>query len=284
MKTFISFVLFFLSLDAVAQDFIIAGDTNLMYHHTFSPTRIMSTSMDSRIDTFSVDINNDGEKDLKFFLRNWYPGDALGYVENYVMIISFNNCSIGLKRTDTTFNFYEPSINVANLLNYGDTIKSSSDFSTNPVYVFRRLAIGSGYLNSTLTDWLEVDGKMCLPVKIENNLGWIAVIPYAYHNHYGITIFDLGFTENMFHSGVSNIQTGNLKVFPNPSTGRITISSELPLGENWSMRIFNANGQQVMKQSNIERITNVDIAESGVYFIELKNNYETLRKKIVVIN
>jgi hypothetical protein len=283
MKMLVLIVLFFLSMDAFAQNFIIAGDTNLKYHHTFSPARIMSTSMSSRSDTFSVDINNDGAIDLKFHVRNWYPGDALGWVENYVKITSFNNCSIGLKRRDTTFNFYTPYINVANLLNFGDTIKSSSDFSTESVYVFKRLGI-AGYGNSSLTDWLGVDEKMCLPVKIENNLGWIAVIPSAYDNYYFITVFDLGFTENMYNSVESNIQTDNLQVYPNPSTGKITISTELPFSENLSLRIFNANGQEVVKQNNIERITNFDIAESGVYFIELKSNYATLRKKFVVIH
>lgn len=283
MKALILIVLSFISLDVFSQNFIIAGDTNLKYHHAFSPARIMNTSMASRSDTFSVDINNDGAKELKFHVRNWYPGDALGFVESYVKITPLNNCSIGLKRTDTTFNFYTPYVYVANLLNFGDTIKSTSDFSTESVYVFRHLQLG-GYGNTALTDWLEADDKMCFPVKIDSNLGWIAVMPHAYDNYYFITVFDLGFTENMYNSVESNNQTDNLKVYPNPSTGRITISTEMPFSENLSMRIFNAKGQEIMKQSKIDRVTNAEIAESGVYFIEVKNSSATLRKKIVVIH
>jgi hypothetical protein len=283
MKKFVFIALFFLSLDAFAQSFVIAGDTNMKYHHTFSPASIMSTSMSSRSDTFSIDINNDGAKDLKFYVRNWYPGDALGFVESYVAVTPLINCSIGLKRTDTTFNFYTPTVNVANLLNQGDTIKSSSDFSTNSVYVYRRLQL-VGWGSSILTDWLEVVDKMYLPVKIENNLGWIAVIPHANDNYYRITINELGFSENMYSSVESKDQAGNVKVFPNPSTGRFTVASEMPYDNDLSMRIFNANGQEVIKQRNIERITNVEIAESGVYFIELKSNSATLRRKIVVIH
>ncbi|MBS4059198.1 MAG: T9SS type A sorting domain-containing protein [Bacteroidetes bacterium] len=281
MKLLTFIALFFLCLGTFAQDFIIAGDTNLMYHHVFSPARIMSTSISSRSDTFSIDINNDGAKDLKFYVRNWYPGDALGLVESYVKITPSINCSIGLKRADTTF--FTPYVYVANLLNQGDTIKSSSDFSTNSVYVYRRLQL-VGWGSSVITDWLEVVDKMYLPVKIENNLGWIEVIPYSSQNYYRITINELGFSENMYNSVESNNQPDNLKVFPNPSTGKITISTELPFSENLSLRIFNANSQEIMKQSNIDRVTNVEIAESGVYFIEVKNNSATLRKKIVVIH
>ncbi|MEN2282877.1 YCF48-related protein [Algoriphagus sp. SE2] len=74
-----------------------------------------------------------------------------------------------------------------------------------------------------------------------------------------------------------------LKIFPNPSQGTLTISSE-SLGDYSEMVIFNAFGQELLKRDIMEGQTEVFMTElpKGLLLIRFRNQSKTIIKRIVI--
>ena len=72
-------------------------------------------------------------------------------------------------------------------------------------------------------------------------------------------------------NSVINSEETNIKLFPNPSTGILTIVSETPVT---LVRIYNSLGQEVYKQSSIGRTAELDIAslKADLYHVEVQTN------------
>ena len=74
----------------------------------------------------------------------------------------------------------------------------------------------------------------------------------------------------------------NLDIFPNPSSGSITI-----LGEVSQLQIYNSWGQQssfTSRTENGKTIIDISRNESGIYLIKLVINNQTLTKRIILNN
>lgn len=68
--------------------------------------------------------------------------------------------------------------------------------------------------------------------------------------------------------------------YPNPTTGKVTISSKDPISE---VTVYNVQGQLLYNQKGNELITNVDISPFaiGTYFFKLKINDKEVNFKIL---
>jgi hypothetical protein len=80
--------------------------------------------------------------------------------------------------------------------------------------------------------------------------------------------------------GLNELNAAAISVYPNPSNGQYSISG-IVLGSQ--LRLINAAGQVVFKIDNVNAQTlemNVVHLESGVYFLEISNNADLVRKKI----
>ncbi len=81
--------------------------------------------------------------------------------------------------------------------------------------------------------------------------------------------------------GISNINStfinSEITVYPNPTTGKITIETDLQIEE---IKIYNAAGQFLQK----EKTTSFDLKnlESGIYFLKIKTNEGVGVKRILV--
>ncbi|MCD4737436.1 MAG: T9SS type A sorting domain-containing protein [Bacteroidales bacterium] len=286
MKRVIFFLLLSIFFNVNAQNYITAGDTNLNFYYDILPDRLMQTFEYGEIDSCSIDINSDGQIDLKFKLENWGPGGPLGWVEDYLELIPNEHCNIGLKRVDTTFNFLYScdSVSVANLYSYGDTIDSLTVFTNKVSYIYKHLAI---YPNSAiLTDWIDIDTVMYIPIKIDEKFGWVKVLPYSgYNSHdYQLTIFDFAFNEDSNNNSVDKIPKNSVEFFPIPSTGKVSIRCKSPISYNASLKVFDINGSEIIGKSKINSLTIIEIQKSGVYFILLQNENSIIRQKIIISN
>jgi len=91
-------------------------------------------------------------------------------------------------------------------------------------------------------------------------------------------------------ASVHNINTGgNLQLYPNPNSGRFTVSFESKkVQKEVMLSVTNMVGQQVMQeryQNTSERFSKeIDLSSAGkgVYFVELKTDDERVVKKVVV--
>ena len=74
---------------------------------------------------------------------------------------------------------------------------------------------------------------------------------------------------------INNLIDVNVEVFPNPTSGRITVSSDIEIIQ---LNLYNVNGKLIQNESkNI-----IEIASSGSYFLKILTNKGNLVKHIIV--
>jgi len=85
-----------------------------------------------------------------------------------------------------------------------------------------------------------------------------------------------------------NNDLNNIKIFPNPSQGLVTIELENNTPTAYKMRIINLLGQEIINESF--KITGIDIRNidlrqygKGIYWIVIENGKSSVSKKIILI-
>ena len=68
-------------------------------------------------------------------------------------------------------------------------------------------------------------------------------------------------------------------VYPNPSTGPVTLM--LP-GDPAEIRITDMIGQELLYTKSMDRIMNLQLEKSGIYFVTVKTKHGTGTRKIIV--
>ena len=83
-------------------------------------------------------------------------------------------------------------------------------------------------------------------------------------------------------SGINETDLSNtISVFPNPSSGKLTLNSEFAKGE---IAIYNLQGEKVFQSEIKNQKTEIDLSKqpSGVYFLQLKTSEGVANKKIII--
>ena len=76
-----------------------------------------------------------------------------------------------------------------------------------------------------------------------------------------------------------------VKVYPNPTQGKVNILSENQNLENASISIYNAQGSLIISLPNQSgRIFEIDLSglEKGIYLMKIYSNYQVETKKIIL--
>jgi len=84
-------------------------------------------------------------------------------------------------------------------------------------------------------------------------------------------------------AGVSDLSKTSVKVFPNTTTGSITIC----LGNEFlklNLKLFDMNGKRVMQQKIINnKIVDIKQLTDGLYFYNIYGNNETMQSRKIII-
>jgi hypothetical protein len=80
-----------------------------------------------------------------------------------------------------------------------------------------------------------------------------------------------------------------VSVFPNPTSGKVTLSYMLQNNKPVSVEVFNVSGSKVASFNNLKSglgHTEINLAQfgNGVYMIRLSNDGQTTTKRVVVRN
>jgi Secretion system C-terminal sorting domain len=81
--------------------------------------------------------------------------------------------------------------------------------------------------------------------------------------------------------GIEKIVNNKLDVYPNPSNNFITINIKMA---NADLLIADCTGRIMLSKTNISEVEKINVTSfcKGVYILEIKNKYCSIRKKIVV--
>jgi photosystem II stability/assembly factor-like uncharacterized protein len=103
----------------------------------------------------------------------------------------------------------------------------------------------------------------------------------------GNIVRDEGFTINVVDSLLTTDVSGikkqeNFQLYPNPTTGELTIVQSSSGSEKMQLSIFNILGEKILSRSITEKISRLDISDlnSGIYIIELINEGGISRMKL----
>ena len=106
--------------------------------------------------------------------------------------------------------------------------------------------------------------------------------------HVVVTLYDcvslLSNVVSFNPTGVKDISTDNIKVYPNPTSGLIEISLNDPLESDYKIEVFDLNHiiLTIEKQKN-EKTTQIDLSNypSGIYFIKISSKNKFYHFRIV---
>lgn len=74
-----------------------------------------------------------------------------------------------------------------------------------------------------------------------------------------------------------------LKIFPNPTTGIITLDGAMLTGSDFEITVFNATGNIILRKQH-SKVIDLSASGNGIYFLSLKpGSGETITRKIFVV-
>jgi hypothetical protein len=82
-----------------------------------------------------------------------------------------------------------------------------------------------------------------------------------------------------------NIFANSLDIFPNPTSGKITIETKSPIAQSYVLSVKNIQGKEVLSEKvNFADSYSVDVSglSNGVYILSLQNEKENFVSKVVV--
>jgi hypothetical protein len=90
------------------------------------------------------------------------------------------------------------------------------------------------------------------------------------------------------YTGINELQlNAALKVFPNPTSGDLSVQFDLPVTGNFQLRVYNLLGQtinSVTEQNSLGGLYSIDLSKSanGIYFVEVITNSGSVTRKVVL--
>jgi hypothetical protein len=86
---------------------------------------------------------------------------------------------------------------------------------------------------------------------------------------------------------VTENQFSNLKIYPNPTTGKVNISFQPKSNENIILEVYDIRGRAILNQTyqstgRFEETLTLDNAQSGMYLLSITNGNQKVTKKIIV--
>jgi hypothetical protein len=86
----------------------------------------------------------------------------------------------------------------------------------------------------------------------------------------------------VFQLAINEAGTNKLTLYPNPTTGIITLSSDIPL-EQVTLKIYNVFGQLVLEKNNLksnQQVLDLSGLKKGIYFIRVDSDKESFLLKL----
>ena len=228
---------------------------------------------------YPIDINGDNVKDFSLNAIGFWvngTGDTKVYIKN----LDKTKWQIAFGYNDTCYvspPYYEV-FNMAKSLKLNDTIDRTLSWSNDSTLFLtytRWLVMLSNcdhnaFVNNSLGNYIGV--RLLRPS--DTIYGWIKITNVNYLSY---TVQEFGFGRIM--TGMEDLN-GSIKIFSNPSNGRLTIQTLLP---DFDLNVYNTLGIEVLHKMPIEYKAYIDLSEkaNGIYIFKFQRNNSIIIKKIV---
>ena len=156
------------------------------------------------------------------------------------------------------------------------TINTATGFSTGSI----DLTVSGGVATYTFS-WVGPSGFTATTEDI-SGLAYGNYTVTVTDHYCGIAIITI-FVDNDVASKIDENNLNPVSVFPNPSNGQVSLTSEKPLSAA-SFKLINLSGQTVMEKKEITGNTfsfDVSKQSTGIYFIEINNSGTISRTRFV---
>ncbi len=228
-------------------------DSTICSGHTISVTASGADSYTWTNDAIYDSTNSETAQLSPMTTTNFYVyGTTLGCTSNSTVHVTVNQ-SPDLNLEDS-YNITEDNILVLGVSG-GYSSYNWSNGETDETIIINGLSVGTG----TYTYWVNATASN----------GCISSDTTIINIADGVGIND-------------NIKISEVKIYPNPSNGIISIESPI---DNLSYNIINITGQTILSNEINNRKTTINLSsfEKGIYFIQLKHNgkIESTRKLIL---
>ena len=159
--------------------------------------------------------------------------------------------------------FYEPVF-----VEFNGNLGSNCNTYSNPAYNF---VDDTTFINSIISDGANINDLIV-------NISDITMTSNTDHIY----------TETNFceYFGINEIdQTNEFSIYPNPTSSNFTIESDF-FNSQQTIELQDNTGRVLMKLENLNQSVQINASsfKTGIYFVVLKNNNETLSSKRLVIN
>ncbi|HTA61239.1 MAG TPA: T9SS type A sorting domain-containing protein [Bacteroidia bacterium] len=106
-----------------------------------------------------------------------------------------------------------------------------------------------------------------------------AAVPQSLHNNYCVDSVNIGLCAPLVGIKQVAVNSSQVSVYPNPSTGHITVSASQKIDE---LKVLDILGNTVYATKLSDKETTLYIENSGVYFVSLVTGNQTTIKKVIV--
>lgn len=295
MKTKITFTLLLLTMSVNSfSQFILTGTHESQDYYfdlnpdisvyAIDPNGLPYYGYPSNLDSLLIDLNGDSINDVR--LTAQYSNGQQWYQRFYCLITPLNDNNIAISHFDSCFNYLDTATfqylsPIANSFSYSDTINKNSNWidSTADIAFHDNDAnyINCSY-NSFSTNSKYVGVKV---ITISDTLfGWIKIIAPKYDSmvvqEYACNLFSTGIEYS--HNQLS------LEIFPNPSTGKITIKSDNTNEKDFKVEIFNSIGTRIYINNFESTSDEIDLSykPKGLYLVKTVSGNKSVTNKIII--
>ncbi len=158
-----------------------------------------------------------------------------------------------------------------------DTLAIFSSFSVGVDFTFLAPGDTVGLITTTDGDAMERQNTW----EQVSNGTWITTIsPYSWALDVDLAIFPV--IDENDPAGISDVAPLQLAVYPNPTSGSITI--ELPHFDVWNMELVTMDGKLLLQNASASNQVNLDLSSypSGVHVLRMFNQEQLFVNRIII--
>jgi len=260
---------------------MIFGDTiNVTYHKILYPPDTVKQRIPGYPDSLFIDINNDGHFDFLFLSKGDLEG-TLGAGQAYFTISPFDSNSVMYKTMDTSECIVSAIRPIIKSFKFKDTLTEHDPDCFEKSFINYQLWMVGAPCGVYFGDYM---GKY-LGLKIHsfsaNGLAWIKIKTIDGGFSYGPVGIIEEFAYKSLINSISEINSSECRIFPNPSSGKVTIS--IPHGLlPATVTIYNYLGMKLTEKVLTNNLLTIDLPR-GIYIVQMasKNIYRQSEKLIV---